>query len=437
MKFKSLFFSVVALALILSACSKETDYLSIDQKAISNQQEFKSWFGTDFNGSGTVIIAEGITLTKKGNETWLRFEAGYTKGELQIAVKSGNSFELFTWDTTFDGLEDFFFDGKKYSNLKYNFVGAVPVAEPVAVNLGFIGYYLYDGNALSTSFYWQALTEGDMIDWDAVDAAYAEWVGQGGLAPDRTLWQTSGYASFTFEDYAAIGYGDFTEGQLEGYYLEYYVDPGYVLPVSAPVMPYKLYAYIYDPYYTSTYSKDVTLGDEVDWDAIYAAYADNFYESEFAAKVTEDNVIGWNYAHTVLATDNPDGPHFDGAKPDITLAQDMFLLYGETEYQFSIVPVLKPEPVIEPVTVVGFGVDCSGLIIAQGGNNKKDVTIPIVNFMSDGTQEPLFTFFKAGFNFQNDDTQKYPFTVDGIDYELIIKVRNNSIVCNNISVEKK
>jgi len=75
--------------------------------------------------------------------------------------------------------------------------------------------------------------EGDMIDWDAVDAAYAAWIAQGGLAPARDIWQSSGYASFTFEDYAALGYGDFNLGQLEDYYKAYFVDPGFILPPPA------------------------------------------------------------------------------------------------------------------------------------------------------------------------------------------------------------
>ena len=112
-----------------------------------------------------------------------------------------------------------------------------PEIEPeIVINLGFIGYYLSDGEVLNTSFYWQELNEGDMIDWDAVDAAYDAWVAQGGLAPARVLWQTSGYASFTFDDYDKIGYDDFGVGQLEGYYETYYVDPGYILPVAPPVV---------------------------------------------------------------------------------------------------------------------------------------------------------------------------------------------------------
>jgi len=106
--------------------------------------------------------------------------------------------------------------------------------EPVIVNLGFIGYYLFDGNVLSTSIHWQLLNDGDMIDWDAVDAAYAAWVAQGGLAPERAIWQTSGFASFTFGDYEALGFGDFDIGQLENYYKAYYVCPGYLLPVEEP-----------------------------------------------------------------------------------------------------------------------------------------------------------------------------------------------------------
>jgi hypothetical protein len=79
----------------------------------------------------------------------------------------------------------------------------VPVLrEPVVVNLGFIGWYIHESRPeapMQTSFYWQTLNEGDTIDWDAVDAAYAEWVAGGGLAPDwETGIRTSGPASFLF-----------------------------------------------------------------------------------------------------------------------------------------------------------------------------------------------------------------------------------------------
>ena len=108
----------------------------------------------------------------------------------------------------------------------------VPLPEPVIVNIGFIGYYLNNGNVLSTSFYWQELKEGDCINWKAVDAAYDAWVAEGGLVPLREEWITSGYASFTFSDGAKICFGDFNIGQLEDYYKQYFVDPGYVPPCT-------------------------------------------------------------------------------------------------------------------------------------------------------------------------------------------------------------
>ncbi|MCL2472488.1 MAG: hypothetical protein FWF26_02315 [Treponema sp.] len=127
-----------------------------------------------------------------------------------------------------------FYIPKVYNNKNINmvFIGewVLKGDTVITAHLGFIGYYVNDGKVMSTSIYWQDLNQGDMIDWAAVDAAYADWVAKGNLAPDRTTWQTSGYASFTFADYAPIGYDDFTAGQLEGYYLNYYVDPGYVLP---------------------------------------------------------------------------------------------------------------------------------------------------------------------------------------------------------------
>ena len=107
------------------------------------------------------------------------------------------------------------------------------IAPAPAIEVGFIGYYVNDGKVMNTSFYWQEIQPGDTIDWAAVDAAYADWVARGGLAPDGTLWQTSGYASFTFGWYESVSYSQFTGGQLEGYYGQFYVDPGYIAP--APV----------------------------------------------------------------------------------------------------------------------------------------------------------------------------------------------------------
>ena len=107
----------------------------------------------------------------------------------------------------------------------------IPPADPIVVDLGFIGHYLHDGRVLTTSFYWQRLNEGDLIDWAAVEAAYAGWVAEGGLAPDTTGgWRSSGFAPIFFADGAAIGHGDFSFDQLEGYYRAYFVATGYTLP---------------------------------------------------------------------------------------------------------------------------------------------------------------------------------------------------------------
>ncbi|MCL2387624.1 MAG: hypothetical protein FWC89_08780, partial [Defluviitaleaceae bacterium] len=110
------------------------------------------------------------------------------------------------------------------------------VVEPVVVDLGFIGYYFHPSRPesygpMSTSFFWLTLEEGDIIDWDAVEAAYAGWVAQGGLAPDfATGWHSSGFAPITFNHGAAIGHGDFSFPQLEGFYRAYFVSPGFLLP---------------------------------------------------------------------------------------------------------------------------------------------------------------------------------------------------------------
>jgi len=159
----------------------------------------------------------GFTLTSKESNTYWDFAISVQDGQEQTA----------------DNCYVFFIPrAQNNKNINMVFVSDyVEKVEQVVVNLGFIGYYLFEGEVFSTSIHWQNLEkDGDCIDWDAVDAAYDAWVAQGGLVPDRTLWQTSGFASFTFEDYAGLCFGDFNIGQLESYYKAYYVDPGYVLP---------------------------------------------------------------------------------------------------------------------------------------------------------------------------------------------------------------
>lgn len=113
--------------------------------------------------------------------------------------------------------------------------GCACKCEPIVVNLGFIGHYMHNGRVLTTSFYWQTLNEGDMIDWDAVDAAYADWYARGGLRRDESNgWRTSGFAPIFFCRDNSIGHGDLGFPQLEGFYRAYFVATGYVLPIITP-----------------------------------------------------------------------------------------------------------------------------------------------------------------------------------------------------------
>jgi hypothetical protein len=170
-------------------------------------------------------LYQSFTLTSKESNKYFDF---------LIAVQPGQ-------EKTTDDCYVFYIP-KVYNNKNINMVFVSERVEavdaPIVVHLGFIGYYLHSGQVMSTSIHWQNLEEGDCIDWDAVDVAYAEWVDQGGLEPDRTLWQTSGYASYTFGDYEQKCFGDFATGQIEGYYLSYYVDPGYVKNIEFTVTVY-------------------------------------------------------------------------------------------------------------------------------------------------------------------------------------------------------
>jgi hypothetical protein len=207
----------------------------------------------------------------------------------------------------------------------------LPCDDCKPINLGFIGYYVYDGKVMSTSFYWQTLEVGAMIDWDAVDEAYANWTG---LKPDRTSWQTSGYASFTFEDYAEIGHGDFNAGQLEAYYLSFYVDPGYVLPISFNVRFNAEMAGSgggpnggwYNDFNFQKLEADVKC---VDWDAVYEAYEN----AGLAYKWDEYVILGWG-------SSGPDAQYFEGVRPDICIESLVAGMIEGVTKDFTFQPVL-------------------------------------------------------------------------------------------------
>jgi len=84
--------------------------------------------------------------------------------------------------------------------------------DKISFREGFIAFYEHSGTVMSTSIGWQCLEEGDVIDWDAVNVAYDDWVAHVGLAPDWIICATGGVAPLTIVYGAEIGFDDFTEG---------------------------------------------------------------------------------------------------------------------------------------------------------------------------------------------------------------------------------
>ena len=166
---------------------------------------------------GKAVVFDGVVLD--GAKTWVS-GVGYTGEYSYVDAVKTNDWQQIVLTISANG------QVITVTIVNDQYVPVVSVVKPV----GFIGYYMFGDAVLSTSFYWQTLNEGDLIDWVAVDAAYADWVARGGLM-HGLVCVTSGSASFAFDYGAVVGYDDFTTpGQLESYYLQYYVDSGYVLP---------------------------------------------------------------------------------------------------------------------------------------------------------------------------------------------------------------
>jgi len=153
-------------------------------------------------------------------------------GEVTFTYKKGSDYVTVTVSVDAgrnDIGEQSEFSGHDFINSPFTFV---PDAKP-SIDVHFIGYYGENpetGLPMQATAFLVTLNEGETFDWDVIVAGYDNWVDIGGFAPGDEF-QSSGYASFVFEWGEAIGFGDFTEGQLETYYGIYCADPGYVLPV--------------------------------------------------------------------------------------------------------------------------------------------------------------------------------------------------------------
>jgi len=207
------------------------------------------------NPGGPRLVIDNVLVELVGGGNNMRF---YVDGELQVRAGNGTFIQL----VTINGI-DYAVQVRGNSLVGYErltppyecqnlcpdcgecfdcseCVCPDPV-EPIVVNLGFIGHYFHPSRPvelgpMTTSFFWMTLNEGDLIDWAAVEAAYAGWVAQGGLVPDFSVgWQSSGFAPLFFEHGAAIGHGDFSYPQLEGFYRAYFVATGFILPYVCDV----------------------------------------------------------------------------------------------------------------------------------------------------------------------------------------------------------
>jgi len=185
------------------------------------------------------------------------------------------------------------------------------------IELGFIGYYLHEGEVRSTSIFWLTLYEGAYIDWDVVEGEYQDWVNRDGLEPDfATGWRSSGSAPITFDHMDAIGHSDFTDGQLEGFYLAHYVTPGFILPDDIQSIELGLIGYyLHEGEVRSTSFFWLTLneGDYIEWEVVEEAYQDwvsrDGLEPDFATgwRSSGSEPITFEHLATIGYSDFADG----------------------------------------------------------------------------------------------------------------------------------
>jgi len=179
---------------------------------------------------------DSFTLTTKTSNTYTDFVITLQDGQVKTA----------------DGCYVFYIkEVANNKNINMVFVSnkvektIVPEPEPELIfNVGFIIHYQYGDNVLTTSIGWQSLAkDGDCIDWDAVDAAYADMVTHDYYNHADNGWTTSGYASLFYSEMTpTVCYSDLTAAQEEGYQASLgnhvvYFDAGYVVPMPPEPEP--------------------------------------------------------------------------------------------------------------------------------------------------------------------------------------------------------
>jgi len=147
MKKIKFFSSIIAIALIVSACSSdfnssanfENGFVSsaFDETCFTSVPITKAEYdnvGTEYTGSALVTIAEGITLEKlKGNNLELKFSDDVAPGTITLSVKRGNIFAAYTFDAACMQGKSYVFDGKNESGIKYG--AFVPETKGLSGNL--------------------------------------------------------------------------------------------------------------------------------------------------------------------------------------------------------------------------------------------------------------------------------------------------------------
>jgi hypothetical protein len=190
-----------------------------------------------------VVGGVTVTVTGGGNNLVIRAIDNAT-GESVVIPRAGNgtfsqSFEVFGYYVSIQVQGNSLRSVEATSLLPDNGGNDNDNVPAQPVNIGFIGFW-FDANlgrVLNTSFFWYTLEEGQYINWDVVEEAYANWVARGGLpipVPSQG-WQTSGPASLFFDGARpAVNHSDFTAGQLETFYGAFFMSPGFDFNPSCP-----------------------------------------------------------------------------------------------------------------------------------------------------------------------------------------------------------
>ena len=361
---KRLMTFVLVLVMVLAfAATAMADIKAVDCPARIDKKAYDSFTEKFSANNKTGYIMDGIILKTDAKSGWfIIVNDDKLAGTLELAYKIGSDY--FAVDLAIDGAGEYRIgDGSGKNGLNHVKIGAFKNDE-IIYSIGFIGYIDSEGEKIGDTFYWQYLKAGEAIDWEAVFAAYGDWVAQGGYGLNYLKgWQTSGAYSEEFDGIAP--HFAITE-KIQAAYLENDYEAIYFCPICADApdepVPDKYFVYIETEKTTlkagETFLLYLMLHDDFNYTQVLAIID---YDSTVFEYIGQENLadiaseVKQSAANSLTVRSAPVVNMFEGApsNPAVRLAVLEFKVKADLDTSIESASFSVPTATVYPTALLG------------------------------------------------------------------------------------